>query len=454
MSDAPPSHLPGQEPCQPVSRSSSVGSSTSTALSVPSLVRSQSLPVQLPPASASQQHALSAQTLPSPLRENVVPSPMRLNAIMAPSQSPYVPPYNLAGHRIQQQLPPLTSAFARRMSLPPLLWFGEGQHQFLTPTPNLPPVQPSGPLSDAASQQLSSSSTSADREMRRTKSHVVTACSNCKKAHLACDVARPCQRCINLGKQDTCVDVRHKKRGRPRIRDDPSSTPRSSSTSASSSPSSSYSIAPLRGQGNIAPGVRMPPSGGRLEHRIHSSPQFSSNNLPPSRSPSQMLPQLSPLSTQPVHGLYTPRDDLYIIARWSRELQIVQLSEALRTRISMPATLGEVLPPNSTRDDQISQALVSLGTSDEDDAVVNGILIDTSLAELVRPVLSTEGPAASGTSLQIVARQISADPACAVVFVRAGMRGRIVEYVVVRILEEILVSWPMRRGFGLGDILA
>ncbi|KAK9431828.1 hypothetical protein V1505DRAFT_367231 [Lipomyces doorenjongii] len=187
MSDAPPSHLPGQEPCQPVSRSSSVGSSTSTALSVPSLVRSQSLPVQLPPASTSQQHALSAQTLPSPFRENVVPSPMRLNAIMAPSQSPYVPPYNLAGHRIQQQLPPLTSAFARRMSLPPLLWFGEGQHQFLTPTPNLPPVQPSGPLSDAASQQPSSSSTSAGREMRRTKSHVVTACSNCKKAHLACD---------------------------------------------------------------------------------------------------------------------------------------------------------------------------------------------------------------------------------------------------------------------------
>ncbi|KAK9345835.1 hypothetical protein V1522DRAFT_406192 [Lipomyces starkeyi] len=462
MSDAPPPHLHGQEPCQPVSRSSSAGSSPSTALSVPSLVRSQSVPVQLPPASTWQQHALSTQTLPSPFQENVVPSPMRLNAIMAPAHSLNMPPYILTGHRTQQQLPPMTSEFARRPSLPPLLLFGEGQHQLLMPIPmsNLPLVQPSGPLSDAASQPPSSSSTALARStsagggMRRPKSHVITACSNCKKAHLACDVARPCQRCINLGKQDTCVDVRHKKRGRPRIRDDPSSTPRSSSASASSSPSSSYSIAPPRGQGNIAPDARMPPSGRGPEYRIISSPQFSSHNLPPSRPPAQLLPQPSPLSTQPVHGRYTPRDDLYIIARSSQELQILQMSEALRTRILMPATLVEVLPPNPTRDEQISQALASLGTSDEDDAVVNGILNDTSLAELIRPVLRTQVPAASGTSPPTVARQITADPACAVFFVRAGLRGRMVEYVVVRIFEEILVSRPMRRGFGLGDILA
>ncbi|KAK9328481.1 hypothetical protein V1520DRAFT_345927, partial [Lipomyces starkeyi] len=197
MSDAPPPHLHGQEPCQPVSRSSSAGSSPSTALSVPSLVRSQSVPVQLSPASTSQQHALSTQTLPSPFQENVVPSPMRLNTIMAPAQSLNMPPYILTGHRTQQQLPPMTSEYARRPSLPPLLLFGEGQHQFLMPMPNLPLVQPSGPLSDAASQPPSSSSsssstalarsTSAGGGMRRPKSHVITACSNCKKAHLACD---------------------------------------------------------------------------------------------------------------------------------------------------------------------------------------------------------------------------------------------------------------------------
>ncbi|KAF2833209.1 hypothetical protein CC86DRAFT_389537 [Ophiobolus disseminans] len=55
---------------------------------------------------------------------------------------------------------------------------------------------------------------------RRTKAHVASACVNCKKAHLSCDVQRPCNRCVSSGKQDSCKDVQHKKRGRPRLRDD------------------------------------------------------------------------------------------------------------------------------------------------------------------------------------------------------------------------------------------
>ncbi|KAJ1919532.1 hypothetical protein H4219_001886 [Mycoemilia scoparia] len=54
---------------------------------------------------------------------------------------------------------------------------------------------------------------------RQIKSHVPSACTNCKKAHLACDISRPCNRCISIGKQDTCHDVQHKKRGRPKLRD-------------------------------------------------------------------------------------------------------------------------------------------------------------------------------------------------------------------------------------------
>ncbi|KAK6499805.1 hypothetical protein TWF481_010162 [Arthrobotrys musiformis] len=54
---------------------------------------------------------------------------------------------------------------------------------------------------------------------RRAKAHVPSACVNCKNAHLACDVQRPCPRCVSTGKQDSCVDVEHKKRGRPRLRD-------------------------------------------------------------------------------------------------------------------------------------------------------------------------------------------------------------------------------------------
>ncbi|KAL4806771.1 hypothetical protein BDV18DRAFT_138178 [Aspergillus unguis] len=55
---------------------------------------------------------------------------------------------------------------------------------------------------------------------RRTKSHVASACVNCKKKHLGCDPARPCRRCVLSGKADTCVDVTHKKRGRPPLKAD------------------------------------------------------------------------------------------------------------------------------------------------------------------------------------------------------------------------------------------
>ncbi|KAI9842503.1 MAG: hypothetical protein M1837_007097 [Sclerophora amabilis] len=47
----------------------------------------------------------------------------------------------------------------------------------------------------------------SSRVPRRAKAHVASACVNCRKAHLACD-------------QESCVDVQHKKRGRPRLRDE------------------------------------------------------------------------------------------------------------------------------------------------------------------------------------------------------------------------------------------
>lgn len=30
-------------------------------------------------------------------------------------------------------------------------------------------------------------------------------------------VSRPCKRCVHLGKSDSCIDIQHKKRGRPKI---------------------------------------------------------------------------------------------------------------------------------------------------------------------------------------------------------------------------------------------
>lgn len=42
---------------------------------------------------------------------------------------------------------------------------------------------------------------SSSRGGRKSKAHVASACINCKKAHLSCDVNRPCARCVASGKQ-------------------------------------------------------------------------------------------------------------------------------------------------------------------------------------------------------------------------------------------------------------
>ena len=42
---------------------------------------------------------------------------------------------------------------------------------------------------------------STSRPARRSKAHVASACINCKRAHLSCDVQRPCSRCVASGKQ-------------------------------------------------------------------------------------------------------------------------------------------------------------------------------------------------------------------------------------------------------------
>ena len=43
--------------------------------------------------------------------------------------------------------------------------------------------------------------TSSTRTGRKSKAHVASACVNCKRAHLSCDIQRPCARCVASGKQ-------------------------------------------------------------------------------------------------------------------------------------------------------------------------------------------------------------------------------------------------------------
>ena len=42
---------------------------------------------------------------------------------------------------------------------------------------------------------------------RRAKAHVPSACVNCKKKHLACETKRPCNRCVQTGKEVSGIGV-------------------------------------------------------------------------------------------------------------------------------------------------------------------------------------------------------------------------------------------------------
>ncbi|KAH7054572.1 hypothetical protein B0J12DRAFT_570030 [Macrophomina phaseolina] len=89
---------------------------------------------------------------------------------------------------------------------------------------------------------------------RRNKAHVASACVNCKRAHLSCDVQRPCTRCVTSGKeQATCYDVQHKKRGRPRLRDAQDSRPAQGHELSEQSTSASESPAPGLAAGSGRP---------------------------------------------------------------------------------------------------------------------------------------------------------------------------------------------------------
>ncbi|KAK4214833.1 hypothetical protein QBC37DRAFT_141327 [Rhypophila decipiens] len=124
----------------------------------------------------------------------------------------------------QQQPPPqqqLGQVAPQQSYLPSVAGIGAGPMTTTTTTttrslPGPSAYHPAGPLHPT--QEAHHSSTS--KPQRKTKGHVASACVPCKKAHLRCDAQRPCSRCLSNGKEEACVDVQHKKRGRPRLRDD------------------------------------------------------------------------------------------------------------------------------------------------------------------------------------------------------------------------------------------
>ncbi|KAL4872870.1 hypothetical protein BDV12DRAFT_210175 [Aspergillus spectabilis] len=105
---------------------------------------------------------------------------------------------------------PLAFSEAFASSRLPPSFTGQTSSQGSTATYPQPTFQPTtaGPASRVLPQKTT----------RRTKAHVASACVNCKKKHLGCDPARPCRRCVLSGKEASCVDVTHKKRGRPPLK--------------------------------------------------------------------------------------------------------------------------------------------------------------------------------------------------------------------------------------------
>lgn len=119
-----------------------------------------------------QQHQYGQYRPPYPeqQRYEIQPRPLATHPALAPH---YQPSYSQA----QQLQGPLPLVPTSRSQVP-------GMATFQGPTS----------LGGASNPRVT-------RTSRRAKAHVARACQNCKKAHLSCDEARPCARCVSSGKQ-------------------------------------------------------------------------------------------------------------------------------------------------------------------------------------------------------------------------------------------------------------
>ncbi|KAJ5894834.1 hypothetical protein N7495_006525 [Penicillium taxi] len=164
----------------------------------PSVTPRESNPVGYPPASSP---------VVTPAGENTTPTSISISH-----------PYSVSGR--SQLLVGLNDPPSATLPLR----YGEQAPPVFVGSPRLPPAAPQYPL-PALDPSLPSpvSRSLTQKSTRRTKAHVASACVNCKKKHLGCDPARPCRRCVLSGKASSCVDVTHKKRGRPPLKAEDSS---------------------------------------------------------------------------------------------------------------------------------------------------------------------------------------------------------------------------------------
>ena len=177
MSDSPTSPRRSSQQQQqqqpPTSGHNGSGTLAPTTTSVPAVgITPRVQGATLPITEASQVYPSQQQALYVPQRQDLQPRP---------------PALGLSGRPVYSE--PFASS--AQVSMAPML----GVQQFGVPPPP-PPGFLAGPVS-APTQSVPR----IQRTSRRAKAHVAKACQNCKKAHLSCDEARPCARCVASGKQ-------------------------------------------------------------------------------------------------------------------------------------------------------------------------------------------------------------------------------------------------------------
>ncbi|KAA8651334.1 putative C6 transcription factor [Aspergillus tanneri] len=185
---------------------------------------SDSVPAEDPLETSTTTRRLGHPELPQPVTKVESPTPSTSATLSAGTTGPVLtlgPPatttvhepklhhvVSAPGDELSRQSLAISDSFS--ISHIPSAVGGQGAPQSSTQTYSQTTFATSSP--DTSARGLSQKPT------RRTKAHVASACVNCKKKHLGCDPARPCRRCVLSGKEATCVDVTHKKRGRPPLK--------------------------------------------------------------------------------------------------------------------------------------------------------------------------------------------------------------------------------------------
>jgi len=176
---------------------------------------------------------------------------------------------------------------------------------------------------------------------------------------------RPCTRCLSVGKEESCIDVQHKKRGRPRLRDE-----REIRYDGTAPPyGQSHTDGALRGSTPHYSSRETPFAGGSAgplqrsnSYRVLKSQSANSAPLPlPGSTPSHYLNQpIAPSSMyhQPsTNGLIPALEPCY--AFMNLEFRVVKSSASFQDAVGIPSLdsrrIQELVP--STEVDKVNRIL-------------------------------------------------------------------------------------------------